>query len=222
MRAGVGALVMIDGDEIHLSNLNRQLHALESTIGRPKVNVMRERLLDINPRCHIQAIKEFYRPEREEELLGSGYDYVVDAIDMVPAKVSLIQACLRRQIPIVSAMGAGNKLDPTRFQVADISRTHTDPLARVIRRKLRQAGIREGLKVVFSTEPPHSPVATAERSVTEQASGFSEADESWESGPSSRRVVPGSISFVPSVAGLILAAVVVNDLLGTAAVRTTG
>lgn len=188
-RSAVGTLVLVDHDEIDVTNLNRQIHALHSTIGLPKVRVMATRIKDINPTCTVEVHQEFYTPEREDEFSPWDYDYVIDAIDSVGSKVGLIMACLRRKIPIVSSMGAANKLDPTGFQVVDISKTYNDPLARVIRKRLREQGIDRGLNVVFS---PELPVAR-----TTELQGR----------------VPGSVAFVPPVAGLVMAGFVVKELL---------
>lgn len=209
-RAGVGNLVLVDYDDICLTNINRQIHALEHTVGRSKVELMKERVFQINPDCQVRALQEFYTPEEGPALLEDDFDYIIDAIDNVTGKLDLIKQAKSRDIPIICAMGAGNKLDPTAFQVADISKTSVCPLAKVIRRELRKAGIKKGVKVVYSTEPARTPIDT----------GVSCRDHCVCSNPdarsscSLRRQIPGSISFVPSVAGLILAGAVVNDLLG--------
>ncbi|HHW44535.1 MAG TPA: tRNA threonylcarbamoyladenosine dehydratase [Desulfotomaculum sp.] len=191
-RAGVGNLVLIDCDCVAPSNINRQIHALLSTLGKPKALLMAERTRQINPRLVVEARVERYTPGDGERFLSDTPDYVVDAIDDGQAKVDLLAGCVCRGIPVVSAMGAGNKLDPTAFRVADIAETAVCPLARVVRRRLRERGIHTGVKVVFSTEPPLPSRGTA---------------------PDNGRTVPGSISFVPPVAGFILAGVVVRDLL---------
>lgn len=215
-RAGVGKLVLVDFDDICITNTNRQIHALNSTIGKPKVEVMKERVLAINPRAEVEAVREFYSAENAERLLRPDYDYVVDAIDHVTSKLDLIKRACAMHIPLVSSMGAGNKLDPTKFQVADISRTHTCPLAKVIRVKLRQAGISKGVKVVFSTEPPLETKSLAVDCRTHCVCPHKD-EAVWRC--TMRRSIPGSISFVPSVAGLIIAGVVVNDLLKGAMVN---
>ncbi len=191
-RAGVGSLVLVDFDDVDITNINRQLHALENTVGQAKVDLMLERVKLINPEIRVRAVKAFYSAENATELLTSDLDYVVDAIDSVSSKLDLIKRCVQNDIPIVSCMGAGNKLDPTKFQVADISATCVCPLAKVMRRELKKAGITQGVKVVYSTEPAVKPYATKQ---------------------TGRRQPPGSISFVPGTAGLILASVVVRDLL---------
>ena len=195
-RAGIGRLVLVDGDEVADSNRNRQLGALVSTVGRPKAEVMAARVRDISPSCRVEAHTLFYLPGEEGTLLD-GLDYAADAIDTVTAKLSLAEECRRRGIPLVSAMGCGNKLDPTRFRVADIYDTKGCPLCRVMRRELKARGV-PGLKVVYSEEPPLTPRP---------------CDEAENSG---RRALPGSVSFVPPVAGLILAGEIIKDL---AAVR---
>ncbi len=203
-RAGIGQLVLVDPAVVTLSNINRQIIALDSTVGRLKIEVMAERLAGINPVLQVETIAAAYGPALADRLFDRTYDYLVDAIDAVPAKVDFIIRATARGIPLVSAMGAGNKLDPTRFQVADIAATHTCPLAKAVRTALRQAGITSGVKVVFSTEAPRplhfDPVEAEETGIATER----------------RTIVPASISFVPPVAGLILASVVVNDLLQTA------
>lgn len=195
-RSGIGHMVLVDHDRVSITNLNRQLPATLSTLGRLKVEVMKERIEAINPRAVVETFPVFYCPEKGGELLAADYDYIVDAVDTVAAKVDLILRSRELGIPIVSSMGAGNRLDPEKFQVADISATHTCPLARTMRRELRRVGITDGVKVVFSTEPPLKPGRSGE----EEGEG--------------RKQVPGSIAFVPPVAGMLLAGVVVRDLLG--------
>lgn len=187
-RSGVGALSLIDKDTVDVTNLNRQIIALHSTIGRDKVDVMRERILDINPDCQVQAYKCFYLPETKDTFDFSKYDYIVDAVDTVTAKIQLVMEAQRCGTPIISSMGAGNKLDPAAFQVADLYETSVCPLAKVMRRELRKRGVKQ-LKVVYSKEEAIHP-------------SFAEAEQT----------VPGSNAFVPSVAGLILASEVIRDL----------
>ena len=194
-RSGIGKLVLIDHDTVSLTNINRQLPALESTIGLAKVEVMRQRILDINPDCQVEAIQEFYDKNQSEALIRSEYTYIVDAIDSITAKVDLIVTAMEKGIPIISSMGAGNKLDPTQFKVTDISKTHVCPMAKAVRKILRDRGVSKGLKVVFSTENPLTPL------------------EPYAEEAGLRRQVPGSMAFVPSVAGLFLASAVVNDIL---------
>ena len=191
VRSGLGKVVIIDYDIIDISNINRQIHATSKTVGLPKVEVMKNRLLEINPKLDIIAIKGIYNNDTKEKLLSKDYDYVIDAIDMVSAKLSLIESCTSLNIPIISCMGAGNKLNPTMLQVGDIYSTHTCPLAKVMRNELRKRDIKK-LKVVWSSEKPIK--VNLEKEGT-------------------RKAVPGSVSFVPSVAGLILASEVVKDLL---------
>ncbi|MTV49723.1 tRNA threonylcarbamoyladenosine dehydratase [Heliobacillus mobilis] len=208
-RCGVGHLVLIDHDDICLTNINRQIHALHSTVGEVKVEVMAARVRDINPKARIDCFRRFYGVEEGEEIITADLDYVVDAIDTVKGKLTIIQKAKAVNVPVVSALGAGNKLDPTRLSVADIFETSMDPLAKVMRKELRRLGI-DNLKVVYSTEPPLPPqgeVACAENCVC--------PNPETEFGATclKKRQIPGSISFVPSVAGLILASVVVRDIL---------
>ncbi len=191
-RAGVGTLMLFDSDEVALSNLNRQIIALHSTVGRPKVEVMRERIHDINPDATVEAYKVFYTAENADEFDFSRCDYIVDAIDTVSAKLELIERATRLGVPVISSMGTGNKLDPSRFTLADIYQTSVCPLAKVMRYELRRRGV-GSLKVLYSTEPPITPQV-----IEEPAQG--------------RRQTPGSISFVPSVAGLTIAGEVIRGL----------
>ncbi|NLN66011.1 MAG: tRNA threonylcarbamoyladenosine dehydratase [Clostridiaceae bacterium] len=209
VRAGVGKFILVDDDLVCLTNVNRQLHATRKTIGRPKVEVMRERILEINPKAEVSAIKRFYMPECAMEIIRGDEDYIVDAIDTVTAKLDLIVNAKKLGIPVISAMGAGNKLDPTRFEVSDIYKTSVDPLARVMRKELKKRGI-DSLKVVYSKEEPLKPIETESSSCSESCV----CPPGVERTCTSRRQIPGSISFVPSVAGLILAGEVVKDLIG--------
>lgn len=215
-RSGVGRFVLVDHDTVDITNLNRQVHALTSTVGRPKVEVERERVLDINPAASVETHQVFFTREAADEILGAGCSYVVDAIDSVESKVMLIAEAARRGIPVISSMGAGNKLDPTKFVVADISKTHTDPLARAVRQRLRRLGIRSGIKVVFSTEPPLRPMADALVKPAEagRPAGEAEPDEALalRRKYAARVFFPGSVAWVPPVAGLIIAGEVVLDL----------
>lgn len=190
-RAGIGALDVFDGDVVSESNINRQAVAMTSTLGRPKVEVIRDQVLDINPTARVACHRLFYTPENAGEVDLSVYDYVVDAIDTVSAKVELIVRAQAAGVPVISAMGAGNKLDPTRFEVADIYDTSVCPLCRVMRTQLRKRGIAHH-RVVFSREEPL-------RIVADESGG---------------RHAPGSVSFVPPVVGLILAGEVIKDLAG--------
>ena len=204
-RAGVGALDLYDDDTVSESNLNRQIVALHSTLGQPKAEVMAGRVQDINPACQVRAIRMFYLPQNAGQVDLSQYDYVVDCIDTVAAKLELVTRCTALQVRIISAMGSGNKLDPTAFQVSDLSRTQGCPLARVMRKELRRRGI-EHLKVVWSPEEPRSPLRPME----------AEVPAGTDTRPSSaaRRDTPGSISFVPAAAGLVLASAVIRELGG--------
>ena len=186
-RSGIGNITLIDNDVVDITNINRQLIADTTTIGKPKVEVAKERLLKINPNVKITTYQLFYDETKANELLNSNYDYIVDAIDSVSSKLSLVEEAYKQNIPIISCMGTGNKLAPTKFEVSDISKTSVCPLAKVMRKELNKRGIHH-LKVVFSKEEPHR---------------FNEENKK----------IPASISFVPSVAGLILAGEVIKDLL---------
>ena len=196
-RSGIFHLDLIDSDSVSLTNLNRQIIALHSTVGRPKVDVMRERILDINPEADVRTHQCFFLPETKDQFDFSQYDYVVDAVDTVKAKLELIARAKEINVPIICSMGAGNKLDPTAFEVADISETSVCPLARVMRQECKKRGL-SGVKVVYSKERPVE--------IKTQA-----GDESLEKKGNS--IAPGSIAFVPSVAGLIIASEVVKDLM---------
>lgn len=204
-RAGVGTLHLYDDDTVSESNLNRQIAALHSTLGQPKAEVMAQRVKDINPDCQVKAIRMFYLPQNADEVDFKQYDYVIDCIDTVAAKLELVSRCIALQVKIISAMGSGNKLDPTAFQITDISKTQGCPLARVMRKELRKRGI-EHLKVVYSTELPRSPIRPMETEAP--------ATTDTRPGSTARRDTPGSISFVPAAAGLVLASAVVRELGG--------
>ena len=201
-RAGVGTLHLYDDDTVSESNLNRQIAALHSTIGLPKAEVVAARVRDINPACDVRAVRMFYLPQNADQVDLSQYDYVVDCIDTVAAKLELVSRCTALQIKIISAMGSGNKLDPTAFEITDISKTQGCPLARVMRKELRKRGIQH-LKVVYSREEPLSPARPIE---TEAPAGTDTRP-----GSTARRATPGSISFVPAAAGLVLASAVIRD-----------
>jgi tRNA A37 threonylcarbamoyladenosine dehydratase len=205
-RAGIGRLLLVDYDSVSITNINRQLPALHSSIGRPKAELLRERVLDINPRARVEALIERYEPGRAERFFGLGFDYVVDAIDSVSCKIDLIVSAKAAGLPIVSSMGAGNKLDPSRVEVADIFRTAICPLARVMRKELRKLGV-EDLDVVYSREIPLDAGESADPGLYGER-----GDEGIARGV--RRQVPGSISFVPPVFGFVLAGVVVRGLMG--------
>ncbi|MGL5313445.1 MAG: tRNA threonylcarbamoyladenosine dehydratase [Peptostreptococcaceae bacterium] len=192
-RAGVGNLTIVDFDDVDITNINRQLPALHSTVGKLKVDVMKDRILDINPEINIKAISEKYNKETSDQILVEDYDYVVDAIDMVTSKIHLIETCNKKGLKIISSMGMGNKIDPTKIVVTDIYKTSMCPLAKVMRKELKDRRIKK-LKVVYSTEQPR------------------ELKQKIMNG---RKVTPGSISFVPSVGGLTIASLVINDLLNS-------
>lgn len=205
-RSGVGRIIMIDKDVVDITNINRQIHALLSTVGKPKAELMKARIADINPECDAIALKMFYTEETYEELFKYPLDYVVDASDTIEYKIHLIKQCLARKIPVISSMGAANKMDPSRFQVADISKTTMDPIARVIRQRLRKEGIHKGVKVVFSTEEPMRPREdVTQKIVPENAPEIRKAQNP-----------PSSNAFVPPVAGLIMVSVVVRELAAKA------
>lgn len=199
VRSGVETFDLIDDDRVSLSNLNRQIIATRETLGRYKVDVMRERLQSINPEVHVNVHKCFYLPEKADEFDFSRYSYIVDAIDTVTAKVELVLRAKEAGIPIISSMGTGNKIDPKKFQVADIYKTSTCPLAKVMRRELRKRGVKK-LKVVYSTEKPAKVFGI-----------FTPKDEK----EAKKKPPVGSVSFMPSVAGLIMASEIVRDLIGS-------
>ena len=193
-RSGIGALELIDHDTISITNINRQILATRSTVGQSKAEAAKARVLDINPDIQVTARDTFFLPDTAGEFNFSDYDYVVDAIDTVTGKLALVTAAQAAGVPIISSMGTGNKLDPTKFQIADISKTSVCPLARIMRKECAKRGIKH-LKVLFSTEDPTSP-----------------AGGSLEEMPEGRRALPGSVAFVPSVAGLIIAGEVIKEL----------
>ena len=194
-RAGIGALTLVDHDEVGMTNLNRQLGALHSTLGMPKAEALAARVRDISPDCRVTPVVKRYEGACREEFFGEHYDFVVDAIDLVSCKLDLIQTTLERGIPMISALGTGNKLDPSQFRISDISKTEGCPLARVVRKELRNRGIHHH-RVVWSPELP---------AVT---------DQSGEAPPPGRRSVPASVSWVPSCAGLMMAGDVIMTLAG--------
>ena len=207
VRSGVGAFDLVDDDKVCLTNLNRQIIATRKTVGKYKVDVMRERMLEINPDCDVRVHKCFYLPETAAEFNFSDYDYVVDAVDTVTAKVTLVLEAQKAGVPIISCMGAGNKLDPSRFRVADIYKTQGCPLARVMRTALRKRGVKK-LKVVYSDEIPTRPIEDMSISCRSHCICPPGAKHTC----TERRDIPGSTAFVPSVAGLIIAGEVVKDL----------
>ena len=207
VRSGVGAFDLIDNDKVSLSNLNRQIIATRKTIGKYKTDVMKERILDINPNAEVTVHPCFFLPENAEEFPFDTYDYVVDAVDTVTAKIELVLQAKERGVPIISSMGAGNKLDGSLFQVADIYKTKVCPLAKVMRRELKKRGVKE-LKVVYSEEQPIRPIEDMAISCRTNCICPPGAEHKC----TERRDIPGSVAFVPSVAGLIIAGEVVKDL----------
>lgn len=201
-RSGVGRLILVDKDVIDITNINRQLPALLSTVGQPKADLMKERIADINPDCEVIALKMFYTEETYEQFFNDHLDFVVDASDTISYKIHLMKECLKRNIPIISSMGAANKMDPTRFTIADISKTHTDPLAKVIRTRLRKEGIKKGIPVVFSDESPIVIREDVRKVVGKDDAEIRKA-----------KMPPASNAFVPSVAGLIMASYVVREIV---------
>lgn len=208
-RSGVGKLILVDYDDICLTNMNRQLHALTSTIGKAKVEIMAERIKQISPKAEVVAHKAFYSADNAEAIITPELSYVVDAVDTVTAKLQIICRCKELGVPVISSMGAGNKLDPTQFEVVDISKTSICPLAKIVRKELRKRGHSKGVKVVYSKEPPLTPFPTSSDCATDCICPSKDAN------CAKKRQIPGSISFVPSVAGLIAASVVVRDLLAS-------
>jgi tRNA A37 threonylcarbamoyladenosine dehydratase len=208
-RSGVEKLILIDKDDVDITNVNRQVIALLSTVGRPKVELMKERIADINPECEVIALKIFYTEETYEEIFGYNLDFVIDASDTISYKIHLMKECLQRKIPIISSMGAANKMDPTRFQIADISKTHTDPIAKVVRTRLRKEGIKKGIPVVFSDESPIVIREDIRKEVGKEDAVIRKA-----------QLPPSSNAFVPSVAGLIMASYVVRQLLSDIKINT--
>ncbi|MBO7523203.1 MAG: tRNA threonylcarbamoyladenosine dehydratase, partial [Bacteroidales bacterium] len=193
--AGIGSMTIVDGDDVHISNLNRQLLALNSNMGRPKAEVMAERLLDINPSLKIEVINEFLRDERTQEVLDKGFDYVVDAIDTLSPKVFLIYHAVQRHIPVVSSMGSGGKMDPEQVSIDDISKTTNCHLARMLRKRLHRLGITTGVKAVYSTEP------------VDKSRIVNVDDEQ------NKVSAVGTISYMPALFGMTCASVVIRDLL---------
>lgn len=206
-RSGVGVFDLIDNDKVCLTNINRQIIATRKTVGKYKTDVMKDRILDINPDAKVNTHHCFFLPENASDFPFEKYDYVVDAIDTVTAKIELVMQCHKAGVQIISSMGAGNKLDPTQFKVADIYKTQMDPLAKVMRRELKKRGVKK-LKVVYSEEKPIKPVEDIEISDRTDHISLTETQQSG----TKRRSIPGSTAFVPSVAGLIIAGEVVKDL----------
>ncbi len=208
VRSGVGAFDLIDDDKVCLTNLNRQIIATRSTVGKYKTDVMRDRMLDINPKVEVEVHKCFFLPENADDFPWDSYDYVVDAVDTVTAKIALVMKCKEKNIPIISSMGAGNKLDGSQFKVADIYKTKVCPLAKVMRRELKKRGVKK-LKVVYSEEIPTRPIEDMAISCRNHCICPPGAEHKC----TERRDIPGSVAFVPSVAGLIIAGEVAKDLI---------
>lgn len=208
VRSGVYHFDLIDDDQVCLTNLNRQIIATRKTVGQYKVDVMRERILEINPDADVSVHKCFFLPENADEFPFEEYDYVVDAVDTVTAKIELVMKAQEKGVPIISSMGAGNKLDPSAFKVADIYKTRVDPLARVMRREMKKRGVKK-LKVVYSEEDPKRPIEDMAVSCRNNCICPPGAQHKC----TERRDIPGSTAFVPSVAGLIIAGEVIKDLI---------
>ena len=202
IRSGVGAVDLIDDDKVCLTNINRQIYATHKTLGKYKVDVAAERIAEINPNATVRTYKTFFMPDTAEQFDFSAYDYVVDAIDTVTGKIALVMQANAAGTPIISSMGAGNKLDPTAFEVADIYQTSVCPLAKVMRRELKERGVKS-LKVVYSKEPPLTPTSAAETDLL-----MSTARQGAQ-----KKQAPGSTAFVPPVVGLIIAGEVIKDLI---------
>lgn len=212
VRSGIGHFDLIDDDKVCVSNLNRQIIATNKTIGQAKVAVMRDRMLDINPKVDVTIHQCFFLPENSDDFAFEDYDYVVDAVDTVTAKIELIMKCKEAGVPIISSMGAGNKLDASAFRVADIYKTKVCPLAKVMRRELKKRGVKK-LKVVYSEELPTRPITTVAKN--EDSNGNADVAVPGEGRTGGgRKDTPGSVAFVPSVAGLIIAGEIVKDLIG--------
>lgn len=209
VRSGIGAYDLIDDDKVCLTNLNRQIIATRDTIGRHKVEVMRERILSINSDAEVTTHRCFYLPENAQDFDFSSYDYVVDAVDTVTAKLEIVMRAKESNIPVISCMGVGNKLNPTQLEIADIYKTSVCPLAKVMRRELRKRGV-DKLKVLYSKEEPITPLDDSEDTCREHCVCPPGTTRKC----TQRRAIPGSISFVPSAAGLIIASEVVKDLAG--------
>lgn len=208
VRSGIYHFDLIDDDQVCLTNLNRQIIATRKTVGQYKVDVMRKRILEINPDADVSVHKCFFLPENADEFPFEEYDYVVDAVDTVTAKIELVMKAQEKGVPIISSMGAGNKLDPSAFKVADIYKTRVDPLARVMRREMKKRGVKK-LKVVYSEEDPKRPIEDMAVSCRNNCICPPGAQHKC----TERRDIPGSTAFVPSVAGLIIAGEVIKDLI---------
>ena len=209
VRSGIGAFDLIDDDKVCLTNLNRQIIATRKTVGKYKTEVMKERMLEINPNVDVRIHNCFFLPENADEFPFDEYDYIIDAVDTVTAKISIIMKANELGIPVISSMGAGNKLDPTAFRVADIYKTRVCPLAKVMRRELKKRGVKK-LKVVYSEEQPTRPIE--DMSISCRTNCICPPGAEHKS--TERRDIPGSVAFVPSVVGLIIAGEVIKDIAG--------
>ena len=201
-RSGVGRLILVDKDDIDVTNINRQIHALHSTIGQVKVTLMEERVIAINPQAKVDALHMFFNEDTLETVFSYQPDYIIDAIDTMESKILAIMEARERGIPLISSMGAANKLDPTQWMVTDISKTYMDPVAKIIRQKLKKLGIEKGVKVVFSPEKPLAPEKELYETIGKQGSEIRK-----------ERIPPSSNAFVPSFAGMLLASAVIQDLI---------
>lgn len=208
VRAGVGNFVLIDDDKICLTNLNRQIIATRKTIGKYKADVAKERILEINPNANVEVYKEFYMPDSKTNIINKELSYVVDCVDTVTAKIGIIMQAKKENIPVISSMGTGNKLDPTKFEITDIYKTNICPLAKVMRKELRKRNI-ESLKVIYSEEEPIKPDDTSSSSCKTNCI----CPPGTKRKCTIRNQVPGSISFVPSVAGLMIAGEIIKDII---------
>ena len=207
VRAGVGKLVLVDNDTVAESNINRQIIATTKTIDRPKVEIAKERVLEINPQCEVTIFQTFVKKDNISDIVADDVDYVVDAIDTVSSKIDLVMYCKEHNIKIISSMGTGNKLDPTQFKIADIHKTKVCPLAKVMRYELRKRGV-DKLKVLYSEEEPRTPMISEETKAIEAAGKKDDGVIRV-----TKRQTPGSISFVPPVAGMIIGGEVIKDLI---------
>lgn len=206
VRAGVGNIAIVDSDTVCVTNINRQIHATHKTVNMSKVQVVKERILSINPECNVIVQEKFVNAENIEEIITNDVDYIIDAIDTVSSKIALAEWCYENEVPIISSMGTGNKLDPTQFKVADVFKTKVCPLAKVMRHELKKRNVKK-LKVVYSEELPKKPVEAPTKAVTSSIEDTSDITRT------TKRQTPGSISFVPPVAGMILAGEAIKYLI---------
>lgn len=211
VRTGVGHITLVDFDRVCVTNVNRQLHATRKTVGKRKASLMAERAEHINPKCDVRELDMFYEAETSAEILGEGYDYVLDCIDNMKAKLHLLSTCVERGQPVISAMGAGGRLDPTRVKVTDISKTHTDPFARIVRENLRKEhGIKRGIKAVWTDERPNQLDPVAQANFRCICPG---KDENQKHTCDMRLQVQGTVSWMPAIFGLTMAGTVINELV---------